>query len=139
MFCLHDGVTISSIADTSSIHDKGRAPFLERDTPWPMDSWRDRLEQAITDRDMSYREVSLAAGLSAGYVQGILRYGKEPTLDRMEKVCAVLNASIPWVLYGVSLTRENREILELLEKKSPATRKGLLALLRDEENPSSDQ
>ena len=90
--------------------------------------WRARLQAALDKDGRSMRDVSLAAKLSAGYVHGILRDGKEPTLDRFIRICRALNVSATYVLLGAQVSPEAEQIVRLLEDR-PEQRDAILALL----------
>lgn len=127
--------TISAIADTSSANNSGRAIQSEiLHTSAMHDSgWRQRLEEAARKDGRSLRDISLAAKLSHGYLHGILRDGKEPTLDRFARICKELNLSLSYALMGVHVSTETEEIIKGLDS-DPGTREAILALLK---RPSS--
>lgn len=79
------------------------------------DDWRERLEAAVSKDGRSFRDISLAAGLSHGYLHGILRDNKEPTLDRFVRICKVLNISVAYALMGMDITRETEQIISEIE------------------------
>ncbi len=95
------------------------------------DAWRGRLAAALEQSGKSKREVSIAAGMGAGYVHSLLGEGKDPTVQNLIKVCEVIGVSLSFVLYGYELTAENEEILRLLKAATPGERKGLLQILRE--------
>jgi transcriptional regulator with XRE-family HTH domain len=78
------------------------------------DAWRDRLAAAIEASGKSQREISLAAGLGPGYVNSIFNDGKEPSVDRLMRVCRSLNVSIYYILGGFDINPETEEFLRLL-------------------------
>lgn len=78
---------------------------------------------------MSKRAVSLAAGLGAGYVHSILAEGKDPTIEKLMDVCAVIGASPSFILYGLDIMPEDAEIIGAM-RSDPTTRDAVLALLR---------
>lgn len=93
------------------------------------DEWRDRLEKAIERDGRTLRDISLGAGLSHGYLHGILRDGKEPTLDRFLRICQELGLSSAYALTGADVSFETEEVLRLIEGDQEA-RRAFLALLR---------
>lgn len=93
-------------------------------------AWRRRLSEAIAASGKSQREISLAAGMGAGYVNSLFKENKDPTIENLMKVCAVVGVSLSYVLYGYQISAETEEILQLLEDASPEERVGLLTLLR---------
>lgn len=125
---------LSAIADKSREFNSGRAKsgeMLEKKVMHDS-GWRQRLEEAARKDGRSLRDISLAAELSHGYLHGILRDGKEPTLDRFAKICKQLNLSLSYALMGVNISAETEEIIQGLDSK-PTTREAILALLK---NPS---
>lgn len=94
------------------------------------DAWRDRLAAAIEASGKSQREISLAAGVGPGYVNSIFNDGKEPSVDRLMRVCRSLNVSIYYILGGFDITPETEEFLRLLVRADPEIQKSVLTLLR---------
>ena len=94
------------------------------------ETWRDRLTKALADKGKSKREVSLAAGLGSGYVHSILADGKDPTVDNLLKVCAAVDVSPIWVIFGLPVSRDADDLLRLWELAGPETRQGILSILR---------
>lgn len=93
------------------------------------DKWRIRVERAVSEDGRSLRDISLAAGLSHGYLHGILRDGKEPTLDRFVRICQELGVSLSYALLGADVTPETEVIIEALADDEE-TRSAVLALLK---------
>ncbi|WP_425100426.1 adenosylcobalamin-dependent ribonucleoside-diphosphate reductase [Tropicibacter sp. S64] len=56
--------------------------------------FRKSLVSLIEARGTTMRQVSLDAGLSHGYLHGIIKDGKEPTLDRLAKIAEVLRVPL---------------------------------------------
>ena len=79
------------------------------------DSWRPRLEKAVQDDGRSLRDISLASGLSHGYLHGILRDDKEPTLDRFERICSTVGVSTAYILIGLNVSPETEAIMRQIE------------------------
>lgn len=125
------GTFISAIADRSRAFNRGRAERLATRQKWGMadDAWRERIEGAVKRDGRSLRDISLASGLSHGYLHGILRDDKEPTLDRFIRICAELKISLSYALMGVNITPETEAILSALEGDD-ASRTAVLSLLR---------
>lgn len=123
----------------SSVLYEGRAGLSEiADIPGMLDeSWKTRLAQGIKANGKSQREVSLAAKLGQGYVNSLLKEGKDPTIENLVKVCAAANLSLSWVLFGVEMSRETEELIQEIERSGPARRAGLLQFLRGEEPSKS--
>jgi len=94
------------------------------------DQWRTRIEEAAAADGRSLRDISLAAGLSHGYLYGILRDGKEPTLDRFIRICKALNMNLAYALMGVHVSQNSLELIQEIERGGPRA-EAILALLRD--------
>lgn len=92
-------------------------------------TWRDRLVAAIERDGRSQRAVSIAAGLGPGYINALLREGREPTVGSAIRVCRELGISLPWLIYGIEMSPQTEEILRLLDDH-PAERAGILQILR---------
>ncbi|UTO28165.1 XRE family transcriptional regulator [Bartonella harrusi] len=95
-----------------------------------IDGWRQRLGAALERSGRSKRSVSLAAGKGAGYLHSILSEGKEPTIESLSRICNEINISMNYILYGQSVSPEDKEFIELISKLSPEERKAILTLLR---------
>lgn len=120
---------ISAIADAVNIRYKGRDYFFESAHVAAMaDKWRERLQMALDATGMSMRDISLKAKCSPGYVHGILKDGKEPTIDRLLRVADVLGISKQWLLFGYVLDKETEEIITKLAALSPRERRAFLTL-----------
>lgn len=115
----------------SSVLYEGRAVLSEKaDIPAMDEKWRDRLARSIEDSGKSKRAISLAAGKGAGYVHSILSEGKEPTIDPLIKICAELNVSINYIIYGYAVTVEDEEFLRLISNIPEREKEAILSLLR---------
>lgn len=131
MMRFHEAI-ISAIADTSTIINRGRANKSEISHLLRMenDDWRKRFEEAAAKDGRSLRDISLAAGLSHGYLHGILRDGKEPTLDRFKKICKALGMSQAYALMGIDVSDDHVALIEEIDRGGPRA-DAILALLRD--------
>lgn len=96
------------------------------------DAWRTRLAQAIADRNLSKRGVSLAAEQGAGYVHSILSEGKDPSVVNLEAVCRAVGVSLQYILYGYDISPETERLLRLMEA-NPESRDGILKILEAQE------
>ena len=93
-----------------------------------MTNWRNRLEGVIRADGRSLRDVSLAAKVSHGYLHGVLRDGKEPTLDRFLRICSALHVSAVYVLTGLDVNQETEAIMRAIQQNDKA-RSAILTLL----------
>jgi transcriptional regulator with XRE-family HTH domain len=95
-----------------------------------VETWRQRLESALVEKERSKREVSLAADLGPGYVHSILKEGKDPTVDNLMKVAAALGVSPIWLIFGIEVSQDADDLLALWGRAQPETRQGILSILR---------
>ena len=73
---------------------------------------------------MTQRSVSLKAGLGAGYVNSLVKEGKDPAVDHVLRICAALDVSAAYILFGFNVTPETERIMRAVED-SPERRKAL--------------
>ncbi len=67
----------------------------------------------------SFDEGSLVgAGLSHGYVHGILKDGKDPTLENLIRICAALETDLLHLLFQLKIDRQTAEILTAILSNS---------------------
>lgn len=97
------------------------------------DDWRTRLTTTMARKEISARALSLSAGCGPGYVHSILKEGKDPTIERLRAVADQLDVTVSHLLYGIDVSPETAEVVQLLED-NPEKRQGILAILRQ---PSS--
>lgn len=100
------------------------------------DGWRARLRKAVDASEKSQRDISLKAGMGAGYVNSLFRDGKDPTIDNLMKVCEAVGVSLSYVLYGVQMSQETEEFLRLVQEAPEGERDALLKLLRERRRAS---
>ena len=92
-------------------------------------NWRERLEEAMTQRKLSMRALSLEAGLGPSYVSGLLKERNEPTIENMLALCKVLDISASWLISGVNITPPRERILRFLVE-NPNAEAAILDLLQ---------
>jgi len=98
--------------------------------PQTSNDWRVRLAQKIEESGKSMRAISLACGRTAGYVFSIMKEKKNPRAEALAEICAEAGTSVPYVLYGIDISAEGEEFLELFSRASPDVRAAILTLLR---------
>jgi hypothetical protein len=59
--------------------------------------------------------VSLKAELNPGYVNSLIKEGKEPAVEHVFRLCAVLNVSATYVLFGITVSPETERIMRAVE------------------------
>lgn len=76
-------------------------------------TWRERFSDAVARSGMSQREISVAAGRAPGYVYGILKENKDPTIDNLVALADVLGVSITWLITGADVSPDQETLLTL--------------------------
>lgn len=99
--------------------------------------WLIRLAAEITKRsaggpnEISYRRLSIAAGLGPNYVSQLLSDDwKEPSFGNVIKLCDYLGLSITYVVTGADVTQREEELLHQMALLDDQERQQLLGLLR---------
>ena len=92
------------------------------------DVWFDRLLNAIADSGLSYREISLKAGLSDSYVRQMIGMGKQPTISKFLKICDVIGVNPIAILTDDKSATQVNALVSHLEKMPAAKREALLLL-----------
>lgn len=96
----------------------------------PDREWKQRLAASIAATHRSQRDISIKAGVGAGYVNDILTGSKDATVGRLKAVCAEAGLSIYYVLGGFDITPEKEELLRRLDQVDENTQRAVLHLLR---------
>lgn len=91
-------------------------------------TWRQRLEQAITKSGMSERAISRAIGRAPGYTQGIIKLGKEPSIESVVRLADVLGVSLEWLLFGIEQDGDTDRLMRIYAGLSPDQRAEFLRL-----------
>ena len=85
--------------------------------------WFQRLIKAIEEDGRSYREISMAAKCGQNYVQQMIHNGKEPGADRLARLLDALGGpSALYVLTGITASRDDLEMLRLIQTLPPAAK-----------------
>lgn len=95
-----------------------------------MTGWRGRLLQAVDKDGRSDRALSLAAGLNQNFVNELRNTDKEPSVEKVLKLIAVLNVSISHVFSGVEMDGEDEELLQTFLELKPEGRQTVLGIAR---------
>jgi transcriptional regulator with XRE-family HTH domain len=95
----------------------------------PVRGWRERLKDAIAISGRSARAISIEAGMSPGYLHGILNEGKDPTLINLLAVCEVLGVSLAYIVHGYMMNHGTEQLLKSWAHLSPEAQKAVLANL----------
>lgn len=81
-----------------------------------LDQMRSRLDETVTAKERTLREVSLAAGLSKTYLHNVVRRGQVPSVENLERVCSELGVSMLWVMYGLDVPDGAEEVFEVMRR-----------------------
>ncbi|MVO16823.1 helix-turn-helix domain-containing protein [Rhodobacteraceae bacterium CY05] len=73
--------------------------------------WRQRLRQALDDRNLDYDEVSVSAGSNAEYVSKMLAGRFNPTVARLMKICEAGGINMAY-LFSDDPSEEEQSVLE---------------------------
>lgn len=73
------------------------------------------------------RAVSLEAGLSPGYYQGMINGGQDPKIGTLLEISKVLNVTLSWLLFGYQLTPEQERLLQVYAGLPPKAQEALVA------------
>ncbi len=98
-------------------------------TPNVMETWRDRLKQALREKERSMRDVSMKAGLSEGYLAGILQDGdgqRDPSIEAVIAIANEVGVTLSWLMDDVNLTVSEARVLRLLKALGPRQQEALL-------------
>lgn len=96
----------------------------------PDREWKIRLAESIAAQKRSQRDISIKAGVGAGYVNDILTGSKDATIERLRAVCAEAGVSLFYVLGGFDITPEKEELLRRLDLVDEETQRAVLHLLK---------
>jgi len=96
-----------------------------------MDSaWKTRLLKAVDDDGRSDRAVSVAAGLGVNFVNELRNTEKEPSIQKVLKLAAELNLSLIHLFLGREITKDDEDLLFVLQSLPEDAKVGLLTALR---------
>jgi transcriptional regulator with XRE-family HTH domain len=93
-----------------------------------IEAMRQRISAVLTEKNISKRQASLAAGLGPGYVHSIIAEGKEPTVTNLAQVCNAIGVSLAYVMYGAEISPQVEKLISLIDQ-NPQKRDAILALL----------
>ena len=97
-----------------------------------IEQMRTRLAQALKDRGLSKRSLSLKTNLGPGYLHSILDENKQPSIGNLAKICSTARVSLSHILNGVELSPETERLVALIEA-NPTKRGCILSLLEDQQ------
>jgi transcriptional regulator with XRE-family HTH domain len=104
------------------------------------ESWRERLRAAVDASGRSMRDISLGAGLSAGYLFSILKDGKDPTMRSLLLLTQELDTPVVSLFEAADKTRERQRlqsIASMLEPGQLVLLEGLARQMKEQSSPPS--
>lgn len=100
-----------------------------------MKQYKERLKAEIEAQGKSWREVSLAAGLSPGYLFTVFTEGKTPSIEVVVRICDVLGVPVSYIVEGYRRDPKTEEILRLWGQMSPEDRQAFERILKAAQGP----
>lgn len=94
--------------------------------------WFGRLLAAIAASGMTYRQISLKAGLSHAYVHSLISGRRVPSVPHMLAICDALGIGMAEIMDGHPISPETEELLAIWGGMSAERRKIWLAALAAE-------
>ena len=94
------------------------------------ENWKTRLLQAIDNDGRSDRAISTAANLGVNFVNEFRNKAKEPSVEKILKLAAELKLSVTYLFLGRDLSKDDEDLLLVLQSLPVSAKEGLLAALR---------
>lgn len=96
--------------------------------------WRLRLEKAVENSGLSYREIGRRAGLGPNYVTELFNYKKEPGISKVERICNAIGVSFVYIVTGLDISGTDEKFIRMaaaLPESQKARLFDLLQVLKD--------
>ncbi len=94
------------------------------------ENWKTRLLQAVDNDGRSDRAISLAANLGVNFVNELRNTSKEPSIEKVLRLAAELQLSVSYLFLGRDLSKDDEDLLLVLQSLPADAKAGLLAVLR---------
>lgn len=91
--------------------------------------WFARLVEAIDEHPDSRRTISERSGMASSYVQHMIKYGKQPSVENFLAVCAAIGRDPVEILTGVRRDEDLARLLKLFGAMPEAQRRAFLDYL----------
>lgn len=91
-------------------------------------SWIERLSQALTEKRVSMRELSLAMGRAPGYVHSLVKDAKQPSINNMVAMSDKLGVSLMWLVFGIEMSGDAERLLRLYSSLGPDQQREFLRM-----------
>ncbi len=92
--------------------------------------WFRRLLTAIEQSGMSYRAISLKAGISHTYVAQLVTEHKMPSVEKMLEICEALDVSPIRILTGADVDPEALEMVKIFSRLTVDQQNSILSLMQ---------
>jgi transcriptional regulator with XRE-family HTH domain len=101
--------------------------------------WRMRLRGCLAESGKTRAQVCSEAGLNPAYLTQILEQkGATPRIDNLQKLARVLNTSVTYLVDGIDLDIQSREVLSLYTALSDERKMAAIRVLQDMAAASRD-
>jgi len=101
--------------------------------------WRNRLRGCLAQSGKTRAQVCSEAGLNPAYLTQILEQkGATPRIDNLQKLANVLGTSVTYLVDGIDLDKNSREVLALFTALSAERKDVALSVLQDMAAASQD-
>ncbi|AGB71839.1 MULTISPECIES: hypothetical protein [Rhizobium] len=94
------------------------------------ENWKTRLLRAVDNDGRSDRAISLAAGLGVNFVNELRNTPKDPSIEKVLKLAVELHLSMTYLFLGRDLSKDDEDLLSVLQSLPEDAKAGLLAALR---------
>lgn len=97
-----------------------------------MSDWRMRLRGCLAQSGKTRAQVCSEAGLNPAYLTQILEQkGATPRIDNLQKLATVLDTSVTYLIDGIDLDKNSREVLALFTALTDDRKATALQVLQD--------
>ena len=102
--------------------------------------WFKRLTDAIAETGEARRSISLRAGLAESYVQQMIQFGKQPSVDKFIALCEAIGRDPVEILTGARQDGDALQVLRLFSAMTPQQQQAFLDYLKtvSPETPADD-
>ncbi len=94
------------------------------------ENWKTRLLRAVDNDGRSDRAISSAAELGVNFVNELRNTSKEPSIEKVLRLAAELQLSMAYLFLGRDLSKDDEDLLLVLQSLPEDAKEGLLAALR---------
>lgn len=122
---------MTDLIDANVPRDETREPMLP--------DWRTRLRGCLAESGKTRAQVCHEAGLNPAYLTQILEQkGATPRIDNLQKLAGVLDTSVTYLVDGIELDDDARDVLAFFTALSPERKTASLIILQDMADASQE-